>query len=159
MSRRVAPVLLSLALLTACGGGGEAGGASDDALPKAEFVSKADALCKEANTKFETEAQPTSPEGIVPYLDTLVGIADDTTTDLEELAAPQPDEEEIDKIFLTALRGQVTALEEYRPKVEEAVKKGEQAVAALEQPESPDADIPAMKAYGFKDCVKTAETG
>ena len=158
MLRRLSPVLLCLALATACGGGDD-GGSGSDGLPKAEFIRAAEAICKDANVELEAEPEPTAAAGVGPYFDTLVGIADTTTSELEELAADQPDKEEVDRIFLTPLRGQVSAIQDYLPKAKEALAQGEEAFTNLPEPTLPEADIPGMKAYGFETCVETATSG
>ena len=158
MLRRTAPVLLALAL-SACGG--SSSGSSDEeqaeGLPKAEFVTQAEKICADANAALEAEPEPTSPAGISPYFDELVGIADGTTTKLEQLAADQPDKAEVDKIFLTPLRGQVEAIQAYLPKAKAALAQGEEAFTSLPEPELPEADTEAMKGYGFDACVETAQ--
>jgi hypothetical protein len=121
------PALLCLALLSACGGDSSGDGGGDDkGLPKAEFLTQAEKICADANTALDAEPEPTSPEGISPYFDKLLGIADDTTTELEQLAADQPDKAEVDKIFLTPLRGQVEAIQAYLPKAKAALEQGQE---------------------------------
>lgn len=149
--RSTPPALLCLLLLTACGGGEER-----EALPKADFVRQAEAVCSGANARLEAEPEPTSPSQVESYFDALVGIADDTASELEELADPQPDKAELDRIFLTALRAQVTAVQAYLPKAKAALRESEQAFAALPQPELPEVDAAAMTEYGFDACVETA---
>jgi hypothetical protein len=148
--RSLASVLLPVVLVAACGG--------SDGLPKEEFVERAEALCSSANDALDNEPQPESPEQITPYFERLLTTAEETTTELEELAADQPDEEEISRIFLTPLRGQVEVLQGYLPKVEEAVQEGEQGLAELPEPELPEADASAMRDYGFDACLETAQT-
>ena len=142
-------VLLPLVLLTACS-------SEVEALPKAEFLERAEAVCSGANERLEAEPEPTGPAQVEPYFDALVAIADDTATDLERLAAPQPDAEELDRIFLGPLRGQVDAVQAYLPKAKAALRESEQAFAALPQPELPEVDTAAMRDYGFDACVETA---
>jgi hypothetical protein len=146
--RTASPVLLCLVMLTACG---------DDGLSRAEFVSRAEALCGTANTALDDEPEPTTPQEIQPYFESLLATARETAEDLTALAADQPDAGAIDTIFLTPLRGQVAVLEEYLPKVQAAVEGGEQNLSALEEPDLPEADLDAMRDYGFDDCVQTAE--
>ena len=153
--RLAPPVLLSLGLLTACSGGGE----DAEPLPKAEFVDRAEAVCSDANARLEAEPEPTSPAQVEPYFDALVGIADDTATELEQLAADQPDKAEVDRIFLTPLRGQVAAVQAYLPKAKAALRESEKAFAALPEPELPEVDAEAMRSYGFDTCVETAQAG
>jgi hypothetical protein len=155
--RATAPVLLSLALLAACGGGSSGDGEDEKALEKADFLAQAEKICADANTALQAEPEPTSPAGISPYFDKLVGIADSTTTDLEQLAADQPDKAEVDRIFLTPLRGQVEAIQAYLPKAKEALKQGEEAFTSLPEPVLPEADAKAMEGYGFDKCVETAQ--
>jgi hypothetical protein len=166
--RRCAPALLCLALLSACGGsssgGSSSGGSSsggagrgDSGLPKAEFLAQAEKICADANTALDAEPEPTSPEGISPYFDALLGIADDTTTELEQLAAEQPDKAEVDTIFLTPLRGQVEAIQAYLPKAKAALEQGQEAFTSLPEPMLPPADSAAMRSYGFDACVETAQ--
>lgn len=145
-----APALLALALLTGCGG--------SDGLSQEEFVSQAEDLCSKANTELEGATAPTTPEEIGPYFQKLLDTADGTTQELEALAADQEDEEELQRIFLTPLRAQVDALQDYLPKVEEAAKAGPDALEGLKEPDLPDADTKAMREYGFEACVTTAES-
>lgn len=148
--RTATPVLLSLVVLTGCG---------SDGLPKDEFVSKAEAICEKANEDLDQEPELEDPDQITPYFERLLDTADEATSDLEELAADQPDEDEIQKIFLTPLRGQVEELQDYLPKIEEAVKdKGAEGLADLEEPDLPEADADAMEEYGFDACLETAQT-
>lgn len=144
----VAPVLLSLALLSACG---------DDGLSKEDFVEQAEALCAEANTALEEEPEPEGPDEVGPYFETLLETADETTTELEELAADQPDEDELKEIFLDPLRGQVEELQDFLPQITEAAEQGEDAFNDLEEPDLPEADTDAMEEYGFDACVETAQ--
>lgn len=153
MLRFATPGLLAsviTGLLAGCGAG-------SDALSKADFVSQADALCKSANAKLDADPDVTSVDSFKGYFTDLLKVADDTTSDLEKLAADQPDKDMIQKIFLTPLRGQVDALRDFQPKIDEATKNGLEGLADLEEPDTPEADLDAMKSYGFTDCVDTAE--
>jgi hypothetical protein len=143
-------LVLPVLLLPACSS------SQDEALPKAEFLERAEAICSGANERLEAEPEPTAPSQVEPYFDALVGIADRTATDLERLAEDQPDAAELDRIFLTPLRGQVDAVQAYLPKAKAALRESEQAFAALPQPELPEVDAAAMEEYGFDACVETA---
>jgi hypothetical protein len=150
LRRSVCPVLLSLVLLSACG---------DDGLPKDEFVAKAESICKQANDKLEAEPEIENPDEIAGYFRKLLDTADEATKELEELAADQPDEDEINEIFLDPLRGQVDELQDFLPEVEKAIEdKGAEALDELEEPDLPEADAEAMEEYGFDACVETANT-
>lgn len=144
-------LLLPLLLLPACGG--------SDGLPKDEFVAKAEAVCAKTNAALEDEKEPESPQEIEPYFSRQLKTAKDATEELEQLAADQPDEDQIRTIFLTPLRGQVEELETYLPRIAEAVEQGEQGLSELEEPDLPKADEAAMKEYGFDACLEVAQTG
>lgn len=148
MTPRLALALLPLALLTGCGG---------DGLSREAFVERAEAVCAEANRDLEAEREPETPAQIAPYFEQVLGTADAATRALEQLAADQPDAAELERIFLTPLRGQVDGLKDYLPEVQRAAEQGEQALDALQEPALPQADLPAMRAYGFDACVRTAE--
>lgn len=156
MLRRCAPALLPLLLLAGCSGSSSSGERAEG-LPKAEFLAQAEKICANANTALDAEPEPTAPAGISPYFDTLVGIAADTTSRLEAVAAGQPDKAEVDEIFLTPLRAQVTTIEAYLPKAKAALAEGEEAFTSLPEPELPEADTAAMEEYGFDACVETAQ--
>jgi hypothetical protein len=153
--------LLPLVLLTGCGGGDDSPKSDPSptqaAFGKAAYLARAEALCTEANEKIDAQPEPQTLQQLVPSFQETLQIADDYTTKLEQLAVAQPDKAKLDTIFLTPLRGQVTALRNYIPDVEAAVAKGEAAIQALPAPEVPEADLKAMRAYGFKSCVETAD--
>lgn len=154
MTRRLAALaLMPLAALTAgCGGD------DDKGLAKADYLAASEKICKAANDESDGLKEPTGPADVVPYFDEQIGIFDAATTKLEDLAAAQPDAANLKKIFIGPLRAQVEGFRAYKPKLEAAVKEGEEALAKLEDPVPVEADLDAMKAYGFDDCVESAST-
>ncbi len=164
-SRCAALFLLPALLLAACGGGSDSGDAASPTasatsagLAKAEYLTKSEAVCTKANTVVDAQTEPTSGEEAVAQYDASLTLADTTTTELEELAADQPDAAQLQTIFLTPVRGQVAALTAYKPTVEKAAAEGPEAFDALAGPDLPEADLAAMKTYGFSACVTLAET-
>lgn len=175
MLRRTAPLLLSLALLSACGGeDGTAtattpsptASATPAGLTKAEFVAKAEAVCSDAVAEIESVPEPTGPDDAQASFTATLAVASTSTTELERLAAAQPDAAELEEIFTGPLRENLTVAQEYFPKLIEAfaaLAESAQSGQAPEFPELPempelkDPDVEAMKAYGFDRCIKLAE--
>lgn len=174
VSRTAGAVALVLLPLAGCGGGDDSTVASPSrsasstpsatpsptptGLAKADYVAQSEAACAKANADLDAVPEPTTPAELEPAFGKILTIADTTTTQLEQLAAAQPDKAELDRIFLAPLRGQVSGLRTYLPQLTAAAQKGEAAVEALGQPDLPKADLAAMTAYGFKECVTTADT-
>ena len=150
MTPRLAALALVPVLLAGCGG--------DDRLGKAELVTRSEALCAEANGKIDAQQPPATPDQVDESLRETLDIADDYTTRLERLAATAEDEAEVKEIFLTPLRGQVEALRKFIPQVAAAGEKGQAAIEALADPDLPEADLDAMRTFGFDACLKTAQS-
>lgn len=104
MSLRKAGALAVGALLVvgACGGGG-------DRLTKAEFVSKANAICKKASTELDAAGQkafgskePTTAQ-IVAYInDTLLPKVSQQLDDIDKLKPPKDMQADVDSLLKTA---------------------------------------------------------
>ncbi|MCW2500096.1 MAG: hypothetical protein JWN87_1772 [Frankiales bacterium] len=150
----VLPVLLA----TACGGGGSAhsGGVS-----KADYLQKAEAICKQANTDQKALKTPAGVDDLAPYVGKLVELADTATTQVVALEMPKADKAELDKKVLQPLKKQVVAGKAYAAKVTAAAKAQDQAelVKLLSSPPNgAKADLAWMRTYGFKECVAAADT-
>ena len=97
--------------LAGCGGGSSssttgASGASGSApLSQSAFVSQANALCKEGNTKVEALKPPPSggtPSDFVPYLTQSVAITQPLLASLEALTPPSNLQSDWDKLIADA---------------------------------------------------------
>jgi hypothetical protein len=130
-------LVCSLAV-AACGG-------SDDKPTKAEYITKADAICKAADDKIQTLAQqqfanqqPT-PEQITQFQrDKVVPSIEQQSKDLRALDKPDGDDDELNGIY---------------DSLDEAVQK------AKSSPTIDDTTFQAVdkkaQDYGFKECGKT----
>jgi hypothetical protein len=132
----------ALLLLGACGGG-------EDRLTKAEFTSKANAICKKASTELDkagNEAfgskEPTTDQIATYISDTLVPKVEQQLDDIDELKPPKDMEDDVDALLKTA-RADVAA-----------VKKDVKADAEkLIQGDDPFADAnQKADALGLKEC-------
>ncbi len=157
-TRLAAFALVPLALLTACGGGSKTTDkVKASGLSKADYVAKSEALCAKANKDLEGLPAPTGAADLASTLDAGLGIAKTTTESLQALGAAQPDAAELNKIFLGPIGTQITELTAYLEKLKVAAPQGDAALQALGDPKLTAADLEAMKTYGFKDCVETAD--
>ncbi|MFP5218602.1 MAG: hypothetical protein ACLGIG_02535 [Actinomycetes bacterium] len=125
---------------------------------KEDYVSSAEQICADANTALEDLPEPQSPDQLTDVLEEGISVADGAVDELEGLETPSDDGQRIDEMFLEPLRGQVEAIREFAPEVEEAAASGDlEALSNLQEPDAPDADLDAMRDYGFDDCVTFAE--
>lgn len=163
-----APLLAGMLLLAACGAGSndssDAGSTSTDASAAAEgggdkqaYLADSEAVCGTAKEQLDAIPAAMTAEDARGVFATGLSIVDSTTTRLEDLAKDSPDEEQVRTIFLEPLRGQADAIKEFLPTFEAALAKGPEAIAALEEPQLPEADVAAMQAYGFEKCTELAK--
>ncbi|HWH30935.1 MAG TPA: hypothetical protein VNU26_18590 [Mycobacteriales bacterium] len=125
---------------------------------KEDYVSSAEQICADANSELEELGEPESPDQLSDFLDEGIAIGDDAVEELENLEKPEGDADELDRIFLEPVRGQVDAIRELAPQLEEAVANEDlEALSELEEQQGPEADLDAMRDYGFDDCVEFAE--
>lgn len=151
--RRVACLVLPLLLVVACGGGSN--------LSKADYLSKAEKICKDANDAFKALPSPKDPASFQSLVDKTVEIADKAAQDLKALDPPAADKEDIDKKVIEPLEDQVAEGKKFRDDVRKAVANKDQAALGrlLQNPPSgKEADLDWMTSYGYKDCVDAART-
>ena len=122
--------------LTACGGG-------SDPLTKAEFIKKADAICKGDDKAIEklgaTLGASPSDDEIQKALDGYVDIVKDQVKDLEDLEPPKSLKKDVDALLKSLDEG----LDKMKDKGAELVKTGDNPLA--------DASSKAQ-ALGLKEC-------
>jgi hypothetical protein len=139
--------LALLAVLVAAAAG--CGGSDDNTPTKAEFIQQADAICKKAHDKFETDfnqafggnAQPSQAELNKFALSTLVPGVQGEIDDVSALQPPSGDEAEVQAI-IDAVQGGVDKIKAdpgvLSPQVKfDPQKKGHQLA----------------KEYGMKECA------
>jgi hypothetical protein len=152
--RRLAIVaaLCSAVALGACGKGDDddGGGGGGEPLSKAEFISKADAICKEAEQKIESQPDPQELGDLVGLAESSKKVTEDSLSDLRELEPPA----EVRRDYETALQtleGQLELLDDLKSGAEDEDAEAVQKVAERAQVLDRRGDA-AAKRIGLKEC-------
>lgn len=143
----VAPtVVLSALLLTACGGGGKA-------LTKAQFVSQANMICKNAASKIPTAPASNDADTVLAYTDKLIGIESDVVANIKKLNPPKADKKRIQTQFYDSFDKSKSFYNAHRGDLRNAIKAKDQAAFTklTAQLNSSSADS-FLKSYGLTDC-------
>ncbi len=120
--RRAAPIVLVLVfLLPGCGG------ASGKLLTKAEYTSKADAICGKYNQQIKSFANPKNLSDLAKVADKTLPILDQAIGDLSKLEPPASEKALSDQ-WLTQVNGLKSDLQEIRDKAKAGDMQGVQAV-------------------------------
>ena len=152
--------LVLVLLVAACGG--SSGG--DKADPKADYLTKAEAVCAKANTEIAA-AKKNTPAGIAevpPYVHKLLDLAKQTLEDLTLLSPPSGDAAQVKAKLLDPLGQQFADGQSFAAKVDAAAAKNDSATLTqlvFNPPTKTRVDIPWMQSYGFKECVTATDTG
>ena len=157
--KRIVLVLPLLLLATACGGSGK--DQTSSGASKAEYVSKAEAICKKANDDQAALTLPTSAAAFPTYVGDVIALAEKATADIDALAPPAADRADLESKVVTPLKGQIAQAKSYLTKIKAAVAANDQkALGALvaSPPTGSKADLAWMRSYGFKECVDAADT-
>lgn len=148
----LSPLVLTLLVLPACGGG--------DEQAKAAYVEQAEAVCARANAARQAVPAATSAAGIPKAVRALVDVAAGATAELAALKPPEKDAAQIQEKFVGPLQSQVQDGQAYAARVQAA--KGSDAGALLrllaEAPTETRADLEFLRDYGFRACVEAADT-
>jgi hypothetical protein len=163
-SRRLAPASLRLAsplliaLAVACGGSSGGGNA------KADYVSKAEAICAKANTEIDAAKKntPAGTDEVPAYVHKLLDLAKQTLEDLSLLSPPSADASDIKAKLIDPLTQQYADAQTFAGKIDQAAAKNDTATLTqlvFNPPTKTRVDIAWMKSYGFKSCVTAADTG
>ena len=151
--------LVLLLLVAACGGSSE--GKGD---PKADYLSKAEAICTKANTEIDAAKKntPAGTDEVPAYVHKLLAFAKTTLDQLSALTPPSADAAEVKAKLIDPLTQQYADGQTFAGKVDEAAAKNDSATLTqlvFNPPTKTRVDIAWMKSYGFKACVTTADTG
>lgn len=143
--RFTAAALAMAIALAGCGGGGESSTTSE-ALSKDEFITQADQICATGTDEFDAAleefsagGQPSDEEAATFFAETLFPSYKDQAAQIDALAAPEGDEEEVDAI-ITALNDAIA----------EAESDPEAAIAAEDDPFEEYRTLAAD--YGLTEC-------
>ncbi len=120
--RRAAFALVTILVLAGCGGGG--GG---ERLTRAEFASKADAICGKYNQQTKALENPTNLSDLAKVADKTIPILDNALKDLRKLKPPEDEQAKVDQWLqqVENLKGDLT---EIRDKADDNDMQGVQAV-------------------------------
>jgi DNA-binding NtrC family response regulator len=141
--------LLALAAVAGCGGGD--GG---DRLSRAEFVSRADTICREYEARLDALGQPTNVDQLESFADRALPIAKDGREELGELAPPEDLEDTYD-----AWLEQGDEAIEIVERLRDAAADGDEAEIQRIAQEAERADAESnrlARELGFKQCGETA---
>lgn len=135
--------LLLCALVAGCGGDDDSGGDSGgEALPKAEFVEQANAICAEGNAETEEALgeleNPTEEDAIAFLTDTFLPNVRDQVEEIRGLGFPEGDEE-----TLTATLDEVESVLDTVEEDPEAAAAGDDPFAEVNE---------ELNAYGLTEC-------
>jgi hypothetical protein len=144
--------------LAACGGSskGDDGGADEQRPTKAEWIAKADALCKQAYAEADALPRPKSQAQLDEYLAHMLAIGRRFDPKFAALEAPEGDEETIEK--LVRLNEEGTRL---LGDLVQAVRTqdGAEVERIVELGSAKSAEFSATaRAYGSKECAKAGDT-
>jgi hypothetical protein len=120
--RRALLIAPALALLLA-----GCGGASGKQLTKAEYASKADAICGKYNEQITSFANPKNLPDLAKVADKTLSVLDQATSDLSKLVPPASEKALSDQ-WLTQVRNLKDDLQEIRDKAKADDMEGVQAV-------------------------------
>jgi len=137
----LAALVATIVLAAACGGG-------QQRLSRAEFIAKADPICRTAVEEIRAIPHPTSPQEGVAAQQQFKGAIDGMLANLRRLQPPKDDEPALDEMYAT---------------IEQIVSLSDQALTAANdraefariETESTqlETDVAASaKAYGFAVC-------
>ena len=129
--------LVSSLALAACGGG------SSDKPTKAEYITKADAICKAGNGEINAAVakqfgnkQPTEAQVTAFTHDVVIPRLEKESTDLKALDKPDGDDDELNAIYSS---------------LDKAIEMAKNTDGTIDDASFNDADAKA-RAYGLKTC-------
>jgi hypothetical protein len=145
-------LLAAAAALAGCGGSGDD---TEEGLTKAEWIAKADAICKESFAAANDIPRPTSPEQFDEYLAKVLAISRRFDPKFAALEAPEGDEDTVQNLVRLNEEGTLLVAN-----LLDAVRAQDAArVARIVQQGTANAREfgAAARAYGAKECAKAGE--
>lgn len=121
--RRASLLLLTVLLAAGCGGGG----GSSERLTRADYASKADAICGKYNQQTKALANPSSLSDLADVADKTLPILDNALNELRDLKPPTSEQATADQ-WLAEVEKLKGDLKEIRDKANDNDMKGVQAV-------------------------------
>lgn len=161
--RRAGLLLLTATSVAAASGcGASSAGPDPAAAAKAAYLAKAEAVCASANAELARvkPTQPTSTDKLPAYVKALVDVGRKNVEQLAALDPPPADRAQIQAKVIDPLKAQVVIGDAYVAKVTAAVRTKDPGLLGLitNPPTQTRADLDFMRAYGFRACVKAADT-
>jgi hypothetical protein len=149
--------LSCLLLLSACGGGDDDAGSG---LSKAEYLTKAEAICKQAAVEVKAEPFPSTPKAFPGYAAKLIEVAERVRAEVAALDPPEADEKDLSTKVLEPLDKKLQEGRVYQKALQTAVDKNDtkrlgELVGGPATKTKPD--LAWMRSYGFKECVEVAD--
>jgi hypothetical protein len=142
-------VVAACLLAVGCGSDDDADG-EGARLTKAEFITRADAICKDANDRIDAIPEPQTTEELAELGRQVLDIGREQLARLRALRPPAADEETINGTY-DVIEEQLGVAEELVAAAEEGDLQGLQEL--LEQGERLDARGDRIaRDYGLKDC-------
>jgi hypothetical protein len=153
-------VVVSTALVAGCGGGSSsttgasgasgATGASGAVLSQQEFVSQADAICKDSNDKTAALTKPTSMAELATVAGQEITIANDTLAQLQALTPPSDVQAKYSQ-YLSDGAAQISVAGD----LQAAAQAGDTAkVTQIGQRLKANSPDPEAAALGLSECAK-----
>lgn len=145
-------LVLPVLLVAACGGGG-------DEEAKETYIADASAVCEKAQQESEGLTTPTTAEGIRPFVDRSLAIAQAAQRDLAALTPPEDDADELRSKVLDPFAALVREGEAYAAKVAAAGTDSAKLLPLVaEQPSAEGIDLEYLRSYGLGVCADVIDT-
>ncbi len=154
----VAATALGLAVVLGLGGcgsssGGHSASSATGGTPKAQVISRGDAICKARNDRLDALVQPAGqdPKALANYLRNGTSIAEQATNQITDLGPPDRDAPVLAS-YLDTQRQQLARVRQIADRIDHGDVKG--GTAALDAPDPLGDKLKAdAKTFGFTVCA------
>lgn len=146
-------ILATTAVVLAAGCGGGGGAKAKPALPLVEFISRADAVCRQANAQYQALKAPRTTAELGPFVARAGSILAGQVQQLKALTPPAGEQSQ----WATYLKDEQTGAEIF-PKIVTALQAGDTAGAKslLDSLQTRNGD-PIATGLGLSDCAKNVQ--